>query len=199
LKNFIADIHANALASGKTDQEKIDPSGFIFGLIRTIPTILKHQKFSECGENADRSTAHMMVFFSFIGLAIVTGCFFAAEWVLHIDGPYPQWLPIKWLANVSGIALIVGAVLMIVSRAKNTDSVTSYWDSFLLGLVLALGVTGMATEIIRLIGWYDLMAIIYFLHLIAVWALFAYTPYSKLAHLVYRAVAMSYQEYIENN
>jgi quinone-modifying oxidoreductase subunit QmoC len=39
------------------------------------------------------------------------------------------------------------------------------------------------------------MALVYWLHLIAVWALFAYTPFSKLAHLVYRTVAMAYQEY----
>jgi quinone-modifying oxidoreductase subunit QmoC len=31
--------------------------------------------------------------------------------------------------------------------------------------------------------------------LIAIWSLFAYTPFSKLAHLVYRTTAMAYAEY----
>ncbi|MGD9098057.1 MAG: heterodisulfide reductase, partial [Desulfobacterales bacterium] len=65
----------------------------------------------------------------------------------------------------------------------------------LVGLVLTLGVTGMLTQLLRLGGLYDLMAIVYWLHLIAIWSLFAYTPFSKLAHLVYRTTAMAYAEY----
>ena len=102
LKRFIADIHANALADGKTNQKKIDPVGFVKAFIRIVPTILKHQKFNECGENRERSTAHMMVLFGFIGLFVVTNCFFLAEWVFHIEGPYSQINPVKWIANVAG-------------------------------------------------------------------------------------------------
>ena len=50
-------------------------------------------------------------------------------------------------------------------------------------------------EMIRLAGFYGLSAIIYFLHLMFVWSLFAYTPFSKLAHLVYRTIAVAYAEY----
>jgi quinone-modifying oxidoreductase subunit QmoC len=113
LKRFITDIHANALAEGKTDKEKIDPAGFITALVKIIPTILIHQRFNECSENKDRSIAHMMVLFGFIGLFIVTASFFIAEWVLHIEGPYPQITPFKWLGNAGGIALIIGSGLLI--------------------------------------------------------------------------------------
>jgi hypothetical protein len=34
LKRFIADMHANALAEGKTKQEKIDPAGFVQAFIK---------------------------------------------------------------------------------------------------------------------------------------------------------------------
>ncbi|MDX9785645.1 MAG: quinone-interacting membrane-bound oxidoreductase complex subunit QmoC [Desulfobacterales bacterium] len=195
LKRFLADIHANALAEGKTDKETIDPKGFGQAFLRILPTIATHKKFNECTENVERSTAHMMVLFGFIGLFIVTGCFFAAEWIFHIDGPYSQINPIKWLANVAGIALVIGGFLLLKNRLANTKSVNSYWDWSLVGLVLGLGVTGMLTEMLRLGGLYDLSAIVYFLHLIFVWSLFAYTPFSKLAHLVYRTVAMTYMEY----
>jgi quinone-modifying oxidoreductase, subunit QmoC len=195
LKRFLADIHQNALAEGKTDKTTIDPVGFIKALIRAVPTILKHQKFNECTENIERSTAHMMVMFGFIGCFIVTACFFIAEWVLFIEGPYPQISPIKWIANASGISLIIGGSLLLKNRMKKTDSINSYWDWSLLGLVLALGLTGMLTEITRMMGLYGLSAIIYFLHLVFVWSLFAYTPFSKLAHLVYRIVAIAYAEY----
>jgi quinone-modifying oxidoreductase subunit QmoC len=195
LKRFLADIHANAVAEGKTDKTTIDPVGFIQALVRTIPTIFKHTKFNECAENKERSTAHMMVLFGFIGCFIVTGCFFFAEWVIHEEGPYLMTNPVKWLANISAVLLIVGGVLLMKNRLDKTDSINSYWDWSLLGLVLLLGVTGLLTELARLGELFGLMAIIYFLHLVLVWALFAYTPFSKLAHLVYRTVAMTYAEY----
>ena len=195
LKRFVADMHANALATGKTTEENIDPVGFVKALITIVPTIFKHQKFNECSENKERSTAHMMVLFSFIGLFIVTNCFFIAEWVLHIEGPYSQLNPIKWLGNVAGIALVIGSLLLLKNRMAKTDSNSSYWDWYLVGLVLALGLTGMGTQLLRLAGFYDLMAIVYLLHLIAIWCLFAFTPFSKLAHLVYRTTAMAYAEY----
>jgi quinone-modifying oxidoreductase subunit QmoC len=195
LKRFLADIHSDALANGKTSQEKIDPAGFLQALGRVVPKIIKHDRFNECGENKERATSHMMVLFSFVGLFVVTGCFFAAEWVFHIEGPYSQINPIKWLANISGVALVIGAALLLKNRMGKKNQISSYWDWYLVGLVLALGVTGMLTEMLRLGGAYGLSALVYFLHLIFVWALFAYTPFSKLAHLVYRTVAMTYAEY----
>ena len=195
LKNFVTDMHANALADGKTDKEKLDPIGIVKGIITMIPSIAKHSKFNECSENQERSTAHMMVLFSFIGLAIVTGCFFLAEWVFQIEGPYRQINPVKWIGNVSGIALIIGSILLIKNRLAKTDQYSAYKDWSLLGLVLALGLTGMLTEMCRLGGLAFLTYLIYFLHLLFIWSLFAYTPFSKLAHLVYRTVALGYNEW----
>ncbi|UCH20813.1 MAG: hypothetical protein JSU83_20160 [Deltaproteobacteria bacterium] len=158
-------------------------------------TIIKHNKFKECGENEKRATAHLLVLFSFIGLFIVTGCFFMAEWVLHIGGPYSQLNPVKWLGNIAGVALVVGSLLLWKNRVAQKDQGSSYWDWYLIGLVFALGLTGMLTQITRLGGMAGLSYTIYFLHLMFVWSLFAYTPFSKLAHLVYRTVSMTYAEY----
>lgn len=47
----------------------------------------------------------------------------------------------------------------------------------------------------RLGGAAGLSYFIYFVHLIFVFNLFVFLPYSKLAHLVYRTVAMAYSEY----
>ncbi len=63
--------------------------------IKTVLTILKHDKFDECGENKDRSLAHMLVLFGFIGLFIVTGIFFFTLYVLQIHGPYSQMNPVR--------------------------------------------------------------------------------------------------------
>ena len=195
LKRFIGDIHRNAVAEGKTDKESIDAKGFLSALVRVIPKILNHRQFSECGENNDRATPHMMVLFSFIGLLIVTGVFFITLYVFGIHGPYSQLHPIKILANVSGIALIIGAALLIKQRIDKTDEVSTYKDWYLLWLVLGLGVTGMLAELTRLADAAFLTYLIYFIHLMMVFHLIAFLPFSKLAHLVYRTVAMAYNEY----
>ena len=195
LKRFINDIHENAVLEGKTDKKELQFGGLIKGLIGVIPTILKQDKFSECTENKDRDTSHWMVFLSFIGLFIVTNIFFVALYGLHLEGPYSQLNPVKWLANVSGVALIIGSALMIKNRLSKTDQISVYKDWYLLGLVLGLGVTGMLAEMTRLGGLAGLTYFTYFIHLVFVFNLFAFLPFSKLAHLVYRTVAMAYNEY----
>jgi len=195
IRRFLADIHQNALAEGKTDKQTIDAGGFIQALIRAIPTILRHAKFNECTENKARGTSHMLVLFAFIGLFIVTSIFFVAIYGLQIHGPYSQLNPVKWLANVSGVALIIGSILLIKQRLDKPDQKSAYKDWLLLGLVLGLGVTGMGTQLTRLAGWAAAAYTIYFLHLMLIWFTFAYLPFSKLAHLVYRTVAIAYAEY----
>ncbi|GBC59222.1 heterodisulfide reductase [Desulfonema ishimotonii] len=195
LKRFVADIHDDALKNGKSDKEKIDPKGFVEALVRVIPTIFKHNKFSECGENTERATSHMMVFFGFLGLFIVTNIFFVVMYGFGIHGPFSQLNPVKWLGNIAGVALIIGAALMIKERMAKTDQVSSYKDWFIVGLALALGVTGMLSQMTRLGGAAGLSYFIYFIHLICVWCLFATLPFTKFAHIVYRTVAMAYTEY----
>ncbi len=194
---FLNDIHANALAAGKTDKAEIDYIELVLSLIRVLPTILTHRKFSECSENQERATSHMMVLFSFIGLFVVTGIFFVTLYVLGIHGPYSQLNPVKWVANVSGVALIIGSALMIKERRAKTDQVSSYKDWYLLALVLGLGLTGMLTEMTRLADAAFLSYLLYFVHLLFVFNFIAFLPFSKMAHLVYRTVAMAYDEYIE--
>ncbi|MDA9762263.1 heterodisulfide reductase, partial [Desulfobacterales bacterium] len=168
----------------------------VMGLLRMIPAILKHDKFNECSENKDRATAHMMVLFGFIGLFIVTNIFFVAIYGLQIHGPYSQMNPVKWLGNVSGVALIIGSLLMIRSRLSKKDQVSAYKDWWLVGWAFALGVTGMTAQVTRLLGLGGLSYTVYYVHLMFIWSLFFFIPYSKLAHLVYRTTAMAYNEYI---
>ena len=195
LKRFLNDMHQNALAEGKTDKEKLDPIGFIKALGVVIPSILKHEKFTECSENRDRSTAHMMVLYGFIGLFIVTNIFFVVLYVFGIHGPYSQLNPVKWLANVAGVSLVIGSLLMIKNRLDKKDQNSTYKDWFLIGLAFAVGLSGLLTEMTRLAGAAGLTYFLYFIHLIIVFFVIAYLPYTKLAHLVYRTVAMAYAEY----
>jgi quinone-modifying oxidoreductase subunit QmoC len=205
LKRFLSDIHQNALMEGKTKQEKIEAVGFVKALVRVIPTILTHNKFSQCTENKDRQIAHLLTLFAFIGLFIVTSVVFIfiyGSYLLPsgpIHGPWSQLNPIKWLANISGVALIVGTVLLIKNRAAKKDQKSDYWDWYLIYLAFGLGVTGLGTELARLAGWAFICYLIYYIHLILVFSMIAYLPFSKMAHIAYRTVAMAYNEYAGRN
>jgi quinone-modifying oxidoreductase subunit QmoC len=195
LKRFVTDIHGNAVAEGKTDKKTIDIKALLQALVSILPVILKHDKFNECEANHDRATAHMMVLYSFIGLAVVTGVFCVVLYVFHIPGPYSQLNPVKWLGNISGAALVIGSLLMIKNRLAKKDQVSAYKDWYILGVVLSLGLTGLLTEMTRLAGYAEVTYFLYWLHLIAIFNLFAFLPFSKMAHLVYRTTAMAYAEY----
>ncbi len=134
----------------------------------------------------------MMVLLGYLGLFVVTSIFFIALYGFQEHGPYSQLNPVKWLANISGIALVIGSGLLIKSRLSKPQHISTYFDWCLIYLVFGIGVTGMATEIARLAGWATVTYAIYFIHLILVFCSFAYLPYTKFAHLVYRTAAIAY-------
>ncbi|SDT89097.1 quinone-interacting membrane-bound oxidoreductase complex subunit QmoC [Desulfobacula phenolica] len=196
LKNFITDIHENAVLEEKTDKTTLDYKELFQALIRVITTVLKHDKFNECESNKERATPHMMVLYAFIGLFIVTAVCGIMLYIGGLPGPYSQLNPIKWLANIAGVSLVIGSGIMIKNRLdKKDDQITSYKDWFILGVVFALGLTGMLTEMARLAHLEYISYFLYYLHLIAIFELFAFLPFSKMAHLVYRTTAMAYAEY----
>jgi quinone-modifying oxidoreductase subunit QmoC len=163
--------------------------------------ILAHKRFKECGkDNTDRFYGHLGIFFAFIGLFIVTAYVATAYWVAvftgldHLKTPLSLWDPFKILANVASIALIVGLVL-VTKRRLNLDDAkyqSSYYDWYLLGVVWAVTLTGIFTQLLRLADVPAVAFPMYYLHLVSVFMLFAYLPWSKLAHLVYRTVALGY-------
>lgn len=195
LKRFIVDIHDNAVLEGKTDKTSLDYKALLQSVINVIPMVLKHDKFNQCEANKDRATPHMMVLFAFIGLAIVTAVCGIMLYVGGYAGPYPQLNPIKWLANIAGVSLVIGSGMMIKNRLTNKTQITAYKDWFILIVVFTLGLSGMLTEMARLAGVAWISYFFYWIHLIAIFELFMFLPYSKMAHIVYRTVAMGYADY----
>ena len=191
---LVNDMHKNAVLEGKTEVTDFN----LVDYLKTIPSVIKkvmqHTQFNECGENKSRGTAHMMVLFGFIGCFIVTSICVVLLYGMGYAGPYPQLWPFKMLGNISGLAIVIGASLMIKDRLSKT-TISAYKDWYLLGLVLLLGVTGLGTQMARLGGLQITAYAIYYVHLICIFHLFAYLPFSKLAHAVYRLTAMTYAEY----
>jgi quinone-modifying oxidoreductase subunit QmoC len=177
-------------------------------LIESIKAVLlgevaTHVKWNECGNNnSERYKGHLTLFYGFVALAIVTSVVAVSHWGGKImpfiaplgHTPMPQWSPVKLLANVGALALLYG-LTMLTRRRINVDpakSTSSFYDWYLLGVIWVIALTGLGAEIFRLAGVAPLAYPTYYLHLIAVFMLFAYLPWSKLGHLVYRTTALVY-------
>jgi len=110
--------------------------------------------------------------------------------------PYPLSDPVKWLANASALALLIGISLVIRNRLRNKEKAGygAYYDWLFISIVFAIMATGILSEVVRLANIAVLAYIIYFIHLVVVFFLFAYAPFSKMAHMLYRATAMVFEK-----
>lgn len=188
--------------------------GSIWGsLVSTIGEILSHKKFGQCVVTKGRQVSHLLVFYSFIGLAITTAWavtylygpgimkFLGMEpfsWMLG-ESPYPLTDPLKWLANASALALIIGINIVVINRIRNKEKAGggSYFDWLFISIVYLVTVSGILSEVFRLAEIAVLAYPTYYIHLVVVFFLFVYAPFSKMAHMVYRTVAMVFAKYAE--
>lgn len=168
-------------------------------LVPVLKDILFHNRFRQCEVTFSRSVNHLLVVFGFIFLGLVTAWAMIREWVFHWPGPYSFFTPFKMLALVGTGLLIYGIYQVIVTRQANADKAGygTYFDWQLIYLIAAVAITGAGSWGFRLSGVKMLAYPTYFLHLVSVFMLFFYAPYTKMAHLVYRTVAMLYARMAE--
>lgn len=180
------------------DMSKVTaPKGnLVENIIEVVKEVMAHSNFKKCNVTAGRSTAHMIVFYSFIALAVTTtmaaGYLYGTEFgILHKEQPYSLLDPMKILGNAGAIALGLGVALVIMNRMGNSEKagMGGYYDWLFIGVVTVIALTGIGAEVLRLAGM-SIAYPVYFSHLIAVFFLFFYAPYSKMAHMLYRGTAM---------
>ena len=93
---------------------------------------------------------------------------------------------------IVGLAILWGNRSTMEAEGKST---ATFYDWFLIWMMMGVGVTGIGAELFRLINVSSIGYIIYYLHLVSVMMLFLYMPYTKFAHLVYRTFAMAFERY----
>jgi len=193
------------------------PKTMVIGEKRVKPTIIQaiidvvldeivtHRKWNDCGkDNTERFKGHWALMFAFVALGIVTGVVAVGHWGSYVPGfhwlhavgntPMPLWHPVKMLALV-GTGLIFYGLTMLTRRRLNADPQkfgSSFYDWYLLGVIWAVAVTGAGSMLLRLANVAGLAYPMYYLHLISVFMLIAYLPWTKLGHLVYRTTALVY-------
>jgi quinone-modifying oxidoreductase subunit QmoC len=180
---------------------------FVQALTATVKEITFHSRFRECEANKPRATGHMLLLGGFVGAMITTGCVFVFVFIPHylqllgleslhswftvpIDLPHP----VKFLGVLSGIAIVVGSAMMIMRRRTHPEEVgaAGYPDNFFITVIFMTGLTGMFSWLGRLTGIGLLAYTIYFVHMVFVFMLLWYMPYSKFAHMIYRTLALVY-------
>ncbi|MEW5745445.1 MAG: quinone-interacting membrane-bound oxidoreductase complex subunit QmoC [Nitrospirota bacterium] len=163
----------------------------------TVADILAHKRFKECNVAKERSTAHLLVFYSFAGLAVTTTWAIVYLYGFHWESPYPLYDPMKILGNISAAALLIGITLVTSNRLKNAEKAGkgSYFDWLFITVIFVIVLTGIGAQVFRLADIGLLAYPTYFVHLVFVFFLFAYAPFSKMAHMVYRTTAMVFAKH----
>ena len=166
---------------------------FIKAFIETIFEILSHKKFNTCSTNPSRFWGHLLIFYGFLG-AMVTAGLAVGALVLFELSPIPIFHPIKILGNSSGLAMVTGCIVVTIKRlkTKNDKGTSTYNDWTLIIFVFLVAFTGLLTQSFRLLDTPFLAYNIYFVHMVFIFYLLWYAPYSKLAHMFYRTLALVY-------
>jgi nitrate reductase gamma subunit/ferredoxin len=158
---------------------------------------------NDCGEAAEaeplyrrRWLIHALTLWGFLGLFLAT----ILDYGLALIGvkatgtPVPIWYPVRLLGTVAGAAMVYGATLLIwnrLRRANVTASQSQFSDWLLLALVWVTGVTGFAIEVALYLphpptwGYW-----VFLVHVAVAIELVLLLPFTKLAHAIYRPVAL---------
>ena len=173
---------------------------FLAKLVPALVEVATHKRFSSCSAAGQRRWGHFGVMWGFVGAAVTSGLL-----VVYLYGfdmyPLPLTHWVKWLGNISAVLLVVGGVVLLANRlrgGRQAGSSTAF-DSFFLGIVLAVIATGVLTEAGRFLFDPAIACVVYVMHLGVVLTLFLTFPYSKFAHLMYRTLAMVHRMMVAPN
>ncbi len=170
--------------------------GILSSLGSVILKILVHDRFTQCETDHSRSISHFFVLFGFLALSLVTFMIITGPVNPLINStfvyPFSFWSPWKLLANIGGLAVLAGCLLMIWERLYfgHLAGTSSYFDWLLVWSIFLVVVTGFATEVLHYLRMVPHRQVVYFIHLVFVFSFLIYLPYSKLSHLLYRTTAM---------
>lgn len=182
IRQFLKDMSKSSSFSPGYSQQP-------YSFWRSLIEILTHRNFRKCNTNRYRYFAHLLIFWGFIILLVVT--LFAILSTLFFEYPLPFLNPIKIAGNMGGFMLLLGIIIIIIIRLFRREErlKTNYPDWWFLITLLLLTISGALVEMARFMNWSSAY-IIYFIHLVLVWMVILYAPYTKFGHLIFRTLAV---------
>lgn len=187
LRNYWRDMEKNSRYEVKR--------GFISSAWCVLMDFLMHKKFENCPTNSNRHYGHLYAFYGFILTMIATGLVVVGElyhyhiwYLLHLPYPMDFLHPVKILGMIGGALLFIGLLLLMIKRAKTEEEKgkSTYNDWLFIWVIFGVAVTGMGIVFMRISDISALSYIVYFIHLVLVFFLLWYMPFSKFAHMIYR-------------
>ena len=139
---------------------------------------------------------HAATMWGFLGLlaATILDYGLALAGIKETGTTVPIWYPVRLLGTIAGILLVYGTTMLIIQRYRGGErsvrhSTAADWT--LLALVWITGVTGFALELALYLpeppAWGYWM---FLFHVAIAMELVILAPFMKLAHAVYRPVAL---------
>ena len=175
--------------------------GSILGnLVPSLVEIMTHKRFKDCGKEKNRFWGHLMTLWGFAGLAFMGTVVGIGSMTGLMRTPLPFWdagKPVesffKIFANGCAVVIFVGLLILLVDRLADADKRrnSTYFDWLFMVTLVGVVFTGILSQGLRLVSAQGAMYPVYFIHLVLIFILFLYAPYTKFAHLVYRTVAMA--------
>lgn len=177
------------------------PGSIISAALAVAKGIAVHEKMGKCVTNGYRFTAHLLTMYGFI-LLMITTTLVALMYYINKLGlgsvastPLPLTHPVKLLGNLGALLAVSGGAIVMARRygtgGEKAGSLT-YYDHHFIFILAATIMTGILSETLRLLGLAAPAFGTYYVHLVMVFTLLAYAPFSKFAHLLYRFTAMTY-------
>jgi len=160
-------------------------------VFRVLREILSHSNFSGCGSRKPGMIAHILLFFGFTLLILVT--LYAIWATVSHNYPLPFSNPFKILGNLASVMIFSGLGIMTWQRLfnKSVFGKSAYTDWLLLAAIALLTLSGTLVQLARFGDW-SIAYHLYFFHLVAVWFVIMYMPFTKLGHIFYRTTALLY-------
>jgi quinone-modifying oxidoreductase subunit QmoC len=169
------------------------PAPTLAALGATLVEVARHGRFKQCAHPTQRYWGHLLTFWGFVGLAAMGTAVGIGTMIGVMHTPLAIASPWKIFANLSAVVVLAGTLLLLVARLRDpaARAHSTYFDWLFLITLIGVVITGISAELLRLGQVASAMFAVYFVHLVLIFSLFLYAPYSKFAHLAYRTVAMA--------
>ncbi len=139
---------------------------------------------------------HAVTMWGFLGLlgATILDYGLALLGIKATGTPVPIWYPVRLLGTIAGLMLVYGTSVLILDRFRRANRSVAHStpaDWTLLALLWITGVTGFALEVALYLpgapGWGYW---VFLFHVAVAMELVLLAPFMKLAHVLYRPVAL---------